>query len=64
MKQAFWIFLISVISACGNNSSNEVSEAGDDALYMFDDFPDSLFLGLYFFYTFKPELDTYYENII
>lgn len=48
MKQAFSILLIVMMSSCGNNGSTEVSAKGDDPLYMFKDFPDSLFLGLYF----------------
>jgi hypothetical protein len=36
------------VCACGSSGSTEVSEAVDDPFYMFDDFPDSLFLGLYF----------------
>lgn len=48
MKRAFSILLISIVSACGSPDSIQTTEAGDDPLYMFNDFPDSLFLGLYF----------------
>ena len=48
MKQAISILLLVVMCACGSSGSTEVSEAVDDPFYMFDDFPDSLFLGLYF----------------
>jgi hypothetical protein len=48
MKQAISILLFVIMCACGSSGSTEVSEAIDDPFYMFDDFPDSLFLGLYF----------------
>jgi hypothetical protein len=48
MKQAFSIIFIIMACACGDSDSTQVTEVGDDPLYMFNDFPDSLFLGLYF----------------
>lgn len=48
MKQALWILLIVMMWACGSSNSSKISKLIDDPLYMFDDFPDSLFLGLYF----------------
>lgn len=48
MKRTVSILLISIVSACGSPDSIQITEAGDDHLYMFNDFPDSLFLGLYF----------------
>lgn len=48
MKQVISILLIVIVCACVNPNSAEVSETVNDPFDMFDDFPDSLFLGLYF----------------
>lgn len=47
MRYILVILLLAVLCSCGRQSFT-VTEAWDDPLYVFDDFPDSLFLGLYF----------------
>lgn len=48
MKQVFLVLLAAMACSCGNTNSIVIPEAVDDPLYVFNDFPDSLFLGLYF----------------
>jgi hypothetical protein len=47
MKEAFSILLIVMMCACGNTNLNG-HVVKEDPLYAFNDFPDSLFFGLYF----------------
>lgn len=48
MKEVFSILLIVMICACGNSNPNAYVGIEKDPLDAFNDFPDSLFFGLYF----------------
>lgn len=47
MKNRCSVLLLFVLCSCGRQPFT-ITEVWDDPLYVFDDFPDSLFLSLYF----------------